>query len=73
MEATEANGARVDAEFRQGAYEQALRLLQDKQKALSPRPSGLRNKGNAESVMALASLYHSGLWHSYSKTQRVAA
>ena len=31
------------------------------------------DKDNAESVMALASLYRSGLWHSYWKAQRAAA
>jgi len=35
---------------------------------------GMRwDKDNAESVMALASLYHSGLWHNYWKAQRTAA
>jgi hypothetical protein len=36
--------------------------------------SGMRwDKDNAESVMALASLYHSGLWHTYWKSERAAA
>ena len=36
--------------------------------------SGMRwDKDNAESLMALASLHHSGLWHSYWKAQRAAA
>ena len=36
--------------------------------------SGMRwDKDNAESVMALAGLYHSGLWHTYWKSQRAAA
>ena len=36
--------------------------------------SGMRwDKDHAESMMALASLYHSGLWHSYWKSQRAAA
>jgi hypothetical protein len=36
--------------------------------------SGMRwDKDNAESVMALASLYHSGLWRSYWKSERAAA
>jgi len=36
--------------------------------------SGMRwDKDNAESVMALAGLYHSGLWRSYWKAQRAAA
>jgi len=36
--------------------------------------AGMRwDKGNAESVMALASLYHSGLWPDYWKAQRTAA
>jgi hypothetical protein len=35
--------------------------------------AGMRwDPDNAESVMALASLYHSGLWHSYWKSQRAA-
>jgi len=36
--------------------------------------SGMRwDKDNAESLMALASLYHSGLWRTYWKSQRTAA
>lgn len=36
--------------------------------------SGMRwDKDNAESIMALSSLYHSGLWHSYWQAQRTAA
>jgi len=36
--------------------------------------SGMRwDKDHAESMMALASLYHSGLWHTYWKSQRAAA
>jgi hypothetical protein len=36
--------------------------------------SGMRwDKDNAESLMALASLYHSGLWRTYWKSQRSAA
>jgi len=36
--------------------------------------SGMRwDKDNAESLMALASLYHSGLWRTYWKSQRLAA
>ena len=36
--------------------------------------SGMRwDKENAESMMALASLYHSGLWHTYWKTERAVA
>jgi len=36
--------------------------------------AGMRwDKDNAESVMALVSLYHSGLWRDYWKTQRKAA
>jgi hypothetical protein len=31
------------------------------------------DKDNAESVMALVSLYHSGLWRKYWKTQGRAA
>jgi hypothetical protein len=36
--------------------------------------SGMRwDKDNAESMMALASLYHSGLWRTYWKSERAAA
>ena len=36
--------------------------------------SGMRwDKDNAESIMALAALYHSGLWQTYWKAQRAAA
>lgn len=35
----------ANAEFRQRLFEKALGLLQNKQEAFSPRPSGLRNKG----------------------------
>jgi len=36
--------------------------------------SGMRwDRDNAESVMALAALYHSGLWHRYWKSERAAA
>jgi len=36
--------------------------------------SGMRwDKDNAESIMALAALYHSGLWQNYWKAQRAAA
>ena len=36
--------------------------------------SGMRwDKDNAESMMALTSLHHSGLWHTYWKAQRTAA
>lgn len=35
---------------------------------------GMRwDKDNAESVMALASIYHSGLWRTYWKKERAAA
>ena len=36
--------------------------------------AGMRwDKDNAEAIMALASLYQSGLWHDYWKAQRIAA
>jgi hypothetical protein len=31
------------------------------------------DKSNAESMMALASVYHSGLWETYWKSERAAA
>jgi len=31
------------------------------------------DESNAEAMMALAGLYHSGLWHTYWKSERAAA
>ena len=66
----------ANAAFRQRVYEKAIRLLQDKQEAFSPRPKGpgIRwDKSNAEAMMALASLHHSSLWASCWKAERAAA
>jgi len=42
--------------------------------SLSPEYLGnIWDKDNTESVMALARIYHSGLWHSYWMVQRTAA
>ncbi|MCX5644305.1 MAG: hypothetical protein NTZ17_06425, partial [Phycisphaerae bacterium] len=35
----------AQAQFRERAYAQAIRLLQSQQEASSPRPAGLQNKG----------------------------
>ena len=40
----------ANAAFRERTYAKAIRLLQDKQEAFSPRPKGLKNKGQQQTT-----------------------
>ena len=62
-------GKRVSAEELKQAWRADFDRLADRLKG-----SGMRwDRDNAESVMAPASTYHSGLWDTYWKSQRTVA